>query len=154
MRKSVKLMTGTIGLAGGAAMGLAMPGPALAAAQHPQTPANATGCTGDETGVQCMQISGHVAASYVSNVIESQSKLYPPFEICDYTAKWYGDRNSTGHKGWTTFYGATHHGCTLAEAWIHKTMGYFFKPNTYFYGYWKSTGTGHHWTTPVREKIH
>jgi hypothetical protein len=148
MRKTVKLMTGTIGLAGGAAMGLAIPGPALATTQHLPIPANATGCTPDQTGVQCMQISGD--ASYVHNVIESQSKLYPPFTICDYTAKWRGDR--TDH-GWETFYGATHTGCTAVEAWINKTIGHIFKPGTGFYGYWKSTGTGHHWTTPVKETI-
>ena len=148
MRKSVKLMTGTIGLAGGTAMGLAIPGPALAATtQHPKNP-DTTGCTLDQTGAQCMQIKG--SGTWVSKVIESQSKLYPPFTICDYTAKWHGDWK--GH-GWKTFYGATHQGCTAAEAWITKTVRHYFKANTYFYGYWKSAGTGHHWTTPVREKI-
>jgi|HubBroStandDraft_6_1064221.scaffolds.fasta_scaffold21021_3 hypothetical protein len=148
MRKSVKLLTGTIGLAGGAAMGLAMPGTAVAATQRP---ANASGCTLDAVGLQCMIIKG--SHSYVRTAKESQSKLTPPFTMCDYTAKWRGDRNSAGHKGWTTFYGATHHGCTAAEAWISKKIGHIFKPGTGFYGYWKSTGTNHHWTTPVKEKI-
>jgi hypothetical protein len=148
MRKSVKLLTGTIGLAGGAAMGLAMPGTALAATQHP---ADASGCAFDATGTQCMEIKG--SHSYVRGVRESQSKLYPPFTICDYTAKWRGDRNSPGHKGWTTFYGATQPGCTGVLAHIDKKIDKRFKPGTGFYGYWKSTGTGHHWTTPVKEKI-
>jgi hypothetical protein len=152
MRKSVKLMTGTIGLAGGAAIGAAVPAPAFAATPHVQVhTAGASGCTADQVGAQCMILHGSL--SYVRSVKESQSKLYPPFTLCHYTAKWRGDRNSPGHKGWTTWYAPTHKGCTAFEAWLTKKIEKRFKPGTGFYGYWKSRGTSHDWTTPVKLKI-
>ena len=152
MSKRVRVMAGmagTVALTGGALTGVAATAtPAMAA------PRTATGCTDDTLGLNCMIIEGQ--GTYVSSVKESQSNLAPPLgNICDYTAKWRGDESAAAHLGWRTWYGKTKHNCAHFEAWIgFSHIGHNFKNNTGFYGYWKSSGTAHQWTHPVKETIH
>ena len=139
--RKAKAAGGLVALTGGTLLvGTANVAPAFA---------SASGCTGMQTGLQCLEIHGN--GQTVNTAYESASRTASPGEICNFDAKWYGDNTTTG---WTTYTHAEVKACWVQDAYVYWTYGTrHFKANTYFYGYWESRSLGG-WSNPVRELIH